>query len=217
MEHVLGNVQDLYDLYKNLIKSRELRGAMDFETVETYIVANEQGKIEQILPRERNDAHRLIEEMMLVANTCAADFLQKNKAPCLYRVHEPPSQDRLEKARATLAPFGVTLPGGDSPTPGDYAKVLESIADRPDKAMIQTILLRSMQQAVYSPHNVGHFGLAYDAYTHFTSPIRRYPDLLVHRAIRGILRRRKYESRLRHTSLQASQRLQRDLHPKSRL
>jgi len=130
--------------------------------------------------------------MMLVANTCAADFLQKNKAPCLYRVHEPPSQDRLEKARATLAPFGVTLPGGDSPTPGDYAKVLESIADRPDKAMIQTILLRSMQQAVYSPHNVGHFGLAYDAYTHFTSPIRRYPDLLVHRAIRGILRRRKY-------------------------
>lgn len=172
MEHVLGNVQDLYDLYKNLIKSRELRGAMDFETVETYIVANEQGKIEQILPRERNDAHRLIEEMMLVANTCAADFLQKNKAPCLYRVHEPPSQDRLEKARATLAPFGVTLPGGDSPTPGDYAKVLESIADRPDKAMIQTILLRSMQQAVYSPHNVGHFGLAYDAYTHFTSPIR---------------------------------------------
>lgn len=102
MEHVLGNVQDLYDLYKNLIKSRELRGAMDFETVETYIVANEQGKIEQILPRERNDAHRLIEEMMLVANTCAADFLQKNKAPCLYRVHEPPSQDRLEKARATL-------------------------------------------------------------------------------------------------------------------
>ena len=192
MEHVLGNVQDLYDLYKNLIKSRELRGAMDFETVETYIVANEQGKIEQILPRERNDAHRLIEEMMLVANTCAADFLQKNKAPCLYRVHEPPSQDRLEKARATLAPFGVTLPGGDSPTPGDYAKVLESIADRPDKAMIQTILLRSMQQAVYSPHNVGHFGLAYDAYTHFTSPIRRYPDLLVHRAIRGILRRRKY-------------------------
>lgn len=129
---------------------------------------------------------------MLVANTCAADFLQKNKAPCLYRVHEPPSQDRLEKARATLAPFGVTLPGGDSPTPGDYAKVLESIADRPDKAMIQTILLRSMQQAVYSPHNVGHFGLAYDAYTHFTSPIRRYPDLLVHRAIRGILRRRKY-------------------------
>lgn len=196
MEGVLGNVQDLYDLYKTLIKSRVLRGAMDFETVETYIVANEQGKIEQILPRERNDAHRLIEEMMLVANTCAADFLRKNKAPCLYRVHESPSEDRLEKARATLAPFGVTLGGGDNPTPEDYRKVLESIKDRPDKAMIQTILLRSMQQAVYSPHNVGHFGLAYDAYTHFTSPIRRYPDLLVHRAIRGILRRRKYVPKL---------------------
>lgn len=192
MEHVLPNVQDLYELYKTLIKSRVLRGAMDFETVETYVVANEQGRIEQILPRERNDAHRLIEEMMLVANTCAADFLQKNKAPCLYRVHEPPSEDRLEKARATLAPFGVTLGGGDSPTPEDYRKVLEEIKDRPDKAMIQTILLRSMQQAVYSPHNAGHFGLAYEAYTHFTSPIRRYPDLLVHRSIRGILRHRKY-------------------------
>ena len=192
MDHVLGNVQDLYDLFKILLKSRTLRGAMDFETVETYIVANEQGKIEKILPRERNDAHRLIEEMMLVANTCAADFLLKNKAPCLFRIHEPPSEDRLEKARAALAQFNVRLGGGSIPSPSDYCEALDQIRDRPDKAAIQMILLRSMQQAVYSPHNVGHFGLAYEAYTHFTSPIRRYPDLLVHRAIRGVLRGRKY-------------------------
>lgn len=196
MKDVYPHVQDLYNLFKVLIVSREYRGAMDFETVETYIVADAQGKIEKILPRERNDAHRLIEEMMLVANTCAADFLQLNKATCLYRIHEPPSEDRLEKVRASLAPYGLTLEGGDKPTPADYCKVLDKIKDRPDKVPLQTLLLRSMQQAVYSPHNLGHFGLAYPAYTHFTSPIRRYPDLLVHRAIRGILNGKNYVPKL---------------------
>lgn len=196
MQEVFPHVKDLYDLFKILLTSREYRGAMDFETVETYIVADAQGKIEKILPRERNDAHRLIEEMMLVANTCAADLLQLNKAPCLYRIHEPPSEDRLAKVRASLAPYGLVLEGGDKPTPSDYCKVLEKIKDRPDKIPLQTLLLRSMQQAVYSPHNVGHFGLAYKAYTHFTSPIRRYPDLLVHRAIRGILSGRHYVPKL---------------------
>lgn len=196
MKDVYPHVKDLYDLFKILLTSREYRGAMDFETVETYIVADAQGKIEKILPRERNDAHRLIEEMMLVANTCAADLLQLNKAPCLYRVHEPPSEDRLGKVRASLAPFGLVLEGGDKPTPADYCKVLDKIKDRPDKVPLQMLLLRSMQQAVYSPHNLGHFGLAYQAYTHFTSPIRRYPDLLVHRAIRGILAGKHYVPKL---------------------
>ncbi len=196
MEAVLPNVQDLYKLYGILFKSRELRGAMDFETVETYIVANEEGKIENILPRERNDAHRLVEEMMLVANTCAADFIGKNKVPCLYRVHEPPKAEKLNKLRAALGPLGLTLGGLDNPEPKDYCKVIEQIKDRPDKEMIQTLLLRSMQQAVYSPHNGGHFGLAYPAYTHFTSPIRRYPDLLVHRTIRSILSGKNYVPKL---------------------
>lgn len=196
MKNVFPHIKDLYDLFKILLTSREYRGAMDFETVETYIVADSQGKIEKILPRERNDAHRLIEEMMLVANTCAADLLKLNKTPCLYRVHEPPSEDRLEKVRASLAPFGLVLEGGDKPTPADYCKVLDKIKDRPDKVPLQTLLLRSMQQAVYSPHNMGHFGLAYGAYTHFTSPIRRYPDLLVHRAIKGILAGKTYVPKL---------------------
>jgi ribonuclease R len=184
---VYGGIENLYALFKLLLGSRALRGAMDFETVETYIVANEEGKIEKILPRERNDAHRLIEEMMLVANTCAADFIERSKATSLFRVHEPPSEERLLKLRAFLAPLGLRLDGGDKPQPSDYCRLLEQIQGRPDKNMLQMALLRSMQQAFYSPANVGHFGLAYPAYTHFTSPIRRYPDLLVHRTIRAIL------------------------------
>lgn len=196
MQEVLPNVQVLYDLFKVLLESRKKRGALEFETVETYIVANEQGKIEQILPRERNDAHRLIEEMMLVANTCAADFLQLNKAECLYRIHEAPPEDRLMKLRAVLGPLGLKLNGADKPTPQDYCKLLEEIQGRVDKEVLQTAILRSMQQAYYTPHNDGHFGLAYSAYTHFTSPIRRYPDLLVHRTIRAIITDKKYAPKL---------------------
>lgn len=192
MEEVYPNILDLYDLFKVLLKARTMRNAMEFETVETYIVANESGKIEKILPRERNDAHRLIEECMLVANTCAADFIERNKVPSLYRIHEPPSEDRLEKLRAALGPQGLSLGGGDKPTPADYCALIEQIQDRPDKTMLQTLIMRSMQQAFYSPFNAGHFGLAYKAYTHFTSPIRRYPDLLVHRTIRAILQDKPY-------------------------
>lgn len=196
MVDVFRHVLDLYELFQVLLTARTSRGAMDFETTETYIVANEQGKIEQILPRERTDAHRLIEELMLVANTCASDFLLRNKVPCLYRVHEPPSEERIEKLRKYLNPLGLTLEGGVKPTTMDYSSLLQKIKDRPDKAVLQTAVLRSMQQAYYTPHNQGHFGLSYSAYTHFTSPIRRYPDLLVHRAIRAIVSDTKYVPKL---------------------
>lgn len=196
VEEIYGNIQDLYELFKVLLQARKLRHAMDFETVETYIVANENGKIEQILPRERNDAHRLIEECMLVANTCAADFIGRSKAHCLYRIHEQPSEDRVEKLRSAIQRQGLTLGGGDKPSPEDYCALIDKIKDLPDKTMLQTLILRSMQQAYYSPFNAGHFGLAYPAYTHFTSPIRRYPDLLVHRTIRAILSDKKYEPKM---------------------
>lgn len=196
VEEIYGNIQDLYDLFKVLLEARKLRHAMDFETIETYIVANENGKIEQILPRERNDAHRLIEECMLVANTCAADFIGRNKATGLYRIHEPPSEDKVAKLRSAIQRQGLTLGGGEKPTPEDYCALIEKIQNLPDKTMLQTLILRSMQQAYYSPFNAGHFGLAYQAYTHFTSPIRRYPDLLVHRTIRAILSDKKYEPKM---------------------
>ncbi len=196
MREVYPQITDLYALFKVLLGSRSLRGAMDFETVETYVVANDQGKIEKILPRERNDAHRLIEEMMLVANTCAADFIARNNAESLFRIHEPPSEEKVEKARSMLGRYGITLGGGAEPTPVDYSRALSDMKDNPNRDALQTVLLRSMKQAVYSPDNLGHFGLAYPAYTHFTSPIRRYPDLLVHRTIRAILAGRKYHPKV---------------------
>ena len=165
---------------------------MEFETTETYIVSDEQGKIKEILPRTRNDAHRLIEECMLAANVCAAEFIAQCERPSLYRIHEGPTPEKLEALRRNLTLAGLRMDGGDKPTPKDYAKVMAQVAGRPDAATLQTLLLRSMQQAVYSPDNQGHFGLAYSAYTHFTSPIRRYPDLLVHRTIKAILHGQRY-------------------------
>ncbi|OYW29304.1 MAG: ribonuclease R, partial [Methyloversatilis sp. 12-65-5] len=150
-------------------------------------------KIDRIVPYARNDAHRLIEECMLAANVCASRFLEDSKQPTLYRVHEGPSEDRLQKLRAFLGEFGFQLGGGDKPHAKDYAALLTQIGDRPDRQLLQTVMLRSLRQAVYSPDNVGHFGLAYEAYTHFTSPIRRYPDLLVHRAIKAALAKKRYE------------------------
>lgn len=178
----------LYELYQVLHSAREQRGAMDFDTQETVIEYGADRKIERILPTERNDAHRLIEECMILANVAAARFLQRHKIPGLYRIHEGPTQDRLNKLRAFLGELGLGLSGGDKPTPRDYTRVLERIKDRPDAHLIQTVMLRSLAQAIYSPANVGHFGLALEAYAHFTSPIRRYPDLQVHRAIRHILK-----------------------------
>ncbi|WON74481.1 ribonuclease R [Nitrosospira sp. Is2] len=184
---LLPHIQLLHKLFKILLKARGKRGAIDFETIETQMVFNDQGKIERILPVKRNDAHRLIEECMLAANVCASDFLQKHKQPTLYRIHEGPTPEKLVALRDFLKEFGVQLRGGDEPQAKDYAKTLTKIKDRPDAQLLQTVMLRSLRQAVYSPDNVGHFGLAYESYTHFTSPIRRYPDLLVHRAIKAVL------------------------------
>jgi ribonuclease R len=189
---LMPHLRDLYALYEALAQSREARGAIDLETTETYIVCDPNGRIDKILPRVRNDAHKLIEECMLAANVCAADFLARDRHPSLYRVHEGPTPERLANVRTLLKTLGLHLEGGDHPEPADYAQLLKKIRLRPDAQLLQTVLLRSMQQAIYSPHNSGHFGLAYKAYAHFTSPIRRYPDLLVHRSIKAILDRKVY-------------------------
>jgi ribonuclease R len=190
---LLPHVRHLHRLYKVLVKARERRGAIDFETIETEMIFDAQGKISRIVPVKRNDAHRVIEECMLAANVCTSSFLRKNDHPMLYRIHEGPTREKLAALREFLKGFGLQLAGGDKPHARDYAKVLARIKDRPDAQLLQTVMLRSLQQAVYSPDNVGHFGLAYESYTHFTSPIRRYPDLLVHRAIKAVLGRRRYE------------------------
>ncbi len=189
---LLPYLQNLYGVFKALFAARQKRGAIDFDTTETYIVCNAQGKIEQILPRQRNDAHKLIEECMLAANVCAADFMKRHKQPGMYRIHAGPTAEKLENLRSFLRGMGLALGGGDTPHASDYAALMAKIRERPDAQMLQPMLLRSMQQAVYSPDNIGHFGLAYDAYAHFTSPIRRYPDLLTHRAIYAILSGQKY-------------------------
>jgi len=183
----------LQEAFHALLHARQLRGAIDFETTETYIVCNAAGKIEKILPRTRNDAHKLIEECMLAANVCAADLLIRHKHPGAYRIHAGPSKEKLTQLRTYLKQLGLNLNGGDKPAASDYAELMKKIKGRLDAPILQTMLLRSMQQAVYSPDNIGHFGLSYDAYAHFTSPIRRYPDLLTHRAIKAILLGKKYE------------------------
>jgi ribonuclease R len=191
---LMPHVQHLYTLYKTLAVARAVRGAIEFETTETLMMFNDQGKIDRIVPVVRNDAHRLIEECMLAANVCASDFLKEHDHPALYRIHEGPTPEKLEKVRGFMAEFGFALGGGDTPHAKDYGKLLEHIKGRPDEQLLQTVLLRSMQQAVYSPDNVGHFGLAYEHYTHFTSPIRRYPDLLIHRSINAVLESKKYKA-----------------------
>ncbi len=183
----------LAEVYRALLGGREKRGAVDFETVETQIVCDENGRIEKIVPRTRNEAHRLIEEAMLAANVCSADFIAQNKRPGLYRVHEGPTPEKKETLRNYLKAIGVGISITDDPEPSEFQAIAKATKDRPDAQQIHTMLLRSMQQAIYTPTNGGHFGLAYEAYTHFTSPIRRYPDLLVHRVIKSILQRTKYQ------------------------
>lgn len=173
----------LQELYNTLVKTRKLRGAMDFDTTETRIEFDKNRKIQRIVPLIRNDAHRLIEECMLAANVATARFLEKAKIPTLYRVHSAPDEDKITALRKFLGEFGLQLSGGKKPTPKDFQRVLSSLEGKPEKHLIEMVLLRSLKQAQYIESNDGHFGLAYSAYTHFTSPIRRYPDLLIHRAV----------------------------------
>lgn len=185
---VLPHIDELYALYLTLRENREERGAIDFESNETRIVFDQHRKIKKIIPVERNDAHKLIEECMLTANVCAARFLESHKTPTLYRVHEGPAEEKVEMVQEFLGGLGLQMRGDGPITPQDYRDILEQVEGRPDAHLIQTVMLRSMNQARYQPENRGHFGLAFSAYTHFTSPIRRYPDLLVHRAIRAHIR-----------------------------
>lgn len=191
---LLPHLKQLFDLYQVMRISREQRGAMDFDTQETRIIFGANRKIEKIVPTVRNDAHKLIEEFMITANMAAAKFLNTKKMPKLLRIHDGPSIEKLMNLKTFLGELGLSLGGGDKPTPLDYMALIDSVKDRPDSHLIQTVLLRSMSQAVYSPELKGHFGLALDAYAHFTSPIRRYPDLLVHRAIRHCLQGNKPET-----------------------
>ncbi|KKW68319.1 ribonuclease R [Lampropedia cohaerens] len=177
----------LHGVYQALLTARKARGAVDFETTETQILCDDNGRIAQIVPRARTEAHKLIEECMLAANVCSAEFLQASGHPALYRVHEGPTPERQNTLRAYLKALGLNLTIGDDPKPQDFQAIAEATKDRPDAQQIHSMLLRSMQQAIYTPHNSGHFGLAFEAYTHFTSPIRRYPDLLVHRVIKAVL------------------------------
>jgi ribonuclease R len=192
-EKLIPHLRALDAVFQALLAARNKRGAIDFDSAETVMIFDEGGKIEKIVPTVRNDAHRLIEECMLAANVCTANFLAEHEHATLYRIHERPSEEKLTALRAMLKDFGLQLPGGKEPTPADYSEVLTKIKPRPDAPLLQTVMLRSMKQAVYSPDNLGHFGLAYDAYTHFTSPIRRYPDLLTHRAIKAVLRGETYD------------------------
>ncbi len=182
----------LHEVYRALLKQRAQRGAIDFDTTETQIVCDDNGRIEKIVPRTRNEAHRLIEETMLAANVCSAEFIAGAEHPSLFRVHEGPTPEKRVALQATLKALGVGVHLSDDPKPAEIQAIAQATAGRPDAQQISTLLLRSMQQAVYTVHNAGHFGLAYEAYTHFTSPIRRYPDLMVHRVIKAILAKRRY-------------------------
>jgi len=190
---LVPHLLNLHDVYRALVAARNKRGAVDFETVETQIVCDESGRIEKIVPRTRNDAHKLIEESMLAANVCSADFIGQSKHAGLFRVHEGPTPEKQETLRNYLKAMGVSQSISDNPHPSEFQQIAEATKDRPEAQQIHSMLLRSMSQAIYTPMNQGHFGLAFDAYTHFTSPIRRYPDLLVHRVIKAILIKQKYQ------------------------
>lgn len=192
---LVPHLQDLHEMYQALVKARQQRGAIEFETIESKFIFNALGRIERIEPVVRNDAHKIIEECMILANIASANFMEKHQEPALYRIHAVPSEEKLTAFRSFLAECGLSLSGGNKPTPTDYAQLLEQIKPRPDHELIQTMLLRSMSQAVYSADNIGHFGLALEEYAHFTSPIRRYPDLTLHRGIKYLLAKQKGSKR----------------------
>lgn len=207
----VADLLNLHGVYQALLKSRHKRGAVDFETTETQIICDENGRIEKIAPRTRNVAHRVIEEAMLAANVCSADFIAQSKHPGLFRVHEGPTPEKKEILRNYLKATGVGLTISDDPSPGEFQAIAEATKERPDAQQIHSMLLRSMQQAIYTPINSGHFGLAFQAYTHFTSPIRRYPDLLVHRVIKAILAKTRYQLPVLPTPGEAHAKLSRRL------
>ena len=192
---LVPHLQDLHEMYRALVKARQQRGAIEFETIESKFIFNALGRIERIEPAVRNDAHKIIEECMILANIASANFMAKHQEPALYRIHAVPGEEKLTAFRSFLAECGLSLSGGNKPTPMDYAQLLEQIKQRPDHELIQTMLLRSMSQAVYSADNIGHFGLALEEYAHFTSPIRRYPDLTLHRGIKYLLAKKKGSKR----------------------
>ena len=192
---LVPHLQELYEMYQALVKARRQRGAIEFETIESKFIFNALGRIERIEPVVRNDAHKIIEECMILANIASANFMEKHQEPALYRIHAVPGEEKLTAFRSFLAECGLSLSGGNKPTPMDYAQLLEQIKQRPDHELIQTMLLRSMSQAVYSADNIGHFGLALEEYAHFTSPIRRYPDLTLHRGIKYLLAKQKGSKR----------------------
>ena len=192
---LVPHLQDLHEMYQALVKARQQRGAIEFETIESKFIFNALGRIERIEPVVRNDAHNIIEECMILANIASANLMAKHQEPALYRIHAVPGEEKLTAFRSFLAECGLSLSGGNKPTPTDYAQLLEQIKPRPDHELIQTMLLRSMSQAVYSADNIGHFGLALEEYAHFTSPIRRYPDLTLHRGIKYLLAKQKGSKR----------------------
>lgn len=180
---ILTDLDNLYELFKILNTAREKRGLLDFDSTESVLLFDKKGRVRSIESFQRNDAHRLIEEFMLIANVSAADFLLKNEIPVLYRNHDLPKQEKLKDLKELLSTLGLTLGGGSDPATRDFARLIEVLNKRDDGHMLKTVLLRSLPLAVYDNKNLGHFGLAFESYAHFTSPIRRYPDLLVHRAI----------------------------------
>ncbi|MFQ5935484.1 MAG: ribonuclease R [Acidiferrobacterales bacterium] len=188
---LLPHLEELHALFKVLHRARVRRGAVDFELPETRFIFDENRKVREIVPIERNVAHRIIEECMLAANVCAAQLLQEYQIFIPYRIHERPAVDKLTDLREFLGELGLSLGGGANPQSQDYAALVREVETRPDSRLIQMAMLRSLSQALYSPDNIGHFALGYDQYAHFTSPIRRYPDLAVHRAVKSILRRKR--------------------------
>jgi ribonuclease R len=208
---VVGDLLNLHDVYRALLAARAKRGAVDFETTETQIICDDSGRIEKIVPRVRTEAHRLIEEAMLAANVCSADFIGHSKHAGLFRVHEGPTPEKNELLRNYLRAMGVGMTISEDPTPAEFQAIAVATKERPDAQQIHSMLLRSMQQAIYTPHNSGHFGLAFESYTHFTSPIRRYPDLLVHRVIKAILGKTRYHLPVLPTPGEAHAKLSRRL------
>lgn len=196
---LVKHLEELHAMYKVLDKARAERGGIAFETEEAKFIFNAERRIERVEPTVRNDAHKLIEECMIMANVAAARFVEKRNEPALYRVHDRPSDDHISALRSVLSELGLTLGGGNKPQPKDYAVLMDEVSERPDHEMLQTMLLRSMKQAIYDPENRGHFGLALASYGHFTSPIRRYPDLALHRAIKYQLAKEHGEPKERWT------------------